>query len=48
MHSSWSRDSWPYACRYLKEDNNLESLTPQKAKELADSNKAVIVDVRPR
>ena len=40
-------DSWPSTCRYLKEDNNLESLSPQKAKELTDNDKAVIVDVRP-
>jgi rhodanese-related sulfurtransferase len=39
---------WEAVYRYLKEDNNLESLSPQKAKDLAESNKAVIVDVRPR
>lgn len=39
---------WEYVFRYLKYENNLESLSPQKAKELMDRGDAVMVDVRPR
>ena len=39
---------WEYVYKYLKQEKNLQSISPQKAKELADTGEAVIEDVRPR
>lgn len=39
---------WEYVWRYLKREKNLESISPSKAKELVDSGKYTIVDVRPK
>jgi rhodanese-related sulfurtransferase len=39
---------WELIYKYLKEDNDLRSLSSRQAKELVDSGEAIIVDVRPR
>jgi len=38
---------WELIYKYLKEENDLRSLSAQQAEELVNSGEAVIVDVRP-
>lgn len=39
---------WEMVWKYLRQQNDLKSVTPQEAKDLAESNEYIIVDVRPR
>lgn len=39
---------WEKVWRYLRQQNDLQSVSPQEAKELADGGDYVIIDVRPK